>query len=177
MIFLLLALGGCSGLPMQTMQTVAPSESENTVTARHGVARASISENVHTAFFDFCVQDAYLCSAYDVIKAPRQHTLLAVQVSLNNTTDMDAPMFDTDFQIQWGTDDFAVPMTYQSNLQADHLLADSYTLLAHSKVEGVLLYAVPQGVTDFQMVYQEYDARQALGDLFIISIKAKAQAE
>lgn len=176
-VSLILLLSGCSGLPMPSSQTPVPSASEKSVKARHGVGKASMLENVHTAFFDICVQDAYLCASYDTIKAPAQHTLLAIQVVLNNTTDMDAPMFDTDFQIQWGTDDFAVPVTYSSRKQAEHLLEDSYTLSAHSKVEGVLLYAVPQGITDFQMFYQEYDARETLGDLFVISIKARQAVE
>lgn len=177
MIFIVLTLCGCSGLPMPTTQTDTPANTEDTVEARHGVGRASMLENVHTAFFDICVRDAYLCAVYDGIQAPAKHMLLAVEVVLNNTTDMDAPMFDTDFQMQWGTEDFAVPVTYQSNQQADRLLEDSYTLRSHSKVEGVLLYAVPQGISDFQMVYQEYDDREILGDLFIISIHAKSQSE
>lgn len=124
-----------------------------------------------TYFFTYDVLKAEKVSDFDGIKPTEGKMLLAVTVSIENTFGEDIPMFDTDFQVQWGPgdDDFAVTLEASSDKQ----LPESYTLADKETRKGILLYEVPADLTDFTLAYLEFFDDQTTGDFYEIAFQAK----
>ena len=74
--------------------------------AQDGYAEGRMGDTMHTVFFDYTVNSAYLCDSFEGY-APSQEgfRLLVAEVTVLNTFQESIPMYDTDFQVQWGDDE------------------------------------------------------------------------
>lgn len=136
-----------------------------------------VGDTLRTAFFDFTVNDAWLCDEYEDYAPSEGNTLVVVDLSLYNYTSSSVPMYDTDFQVCWGTgdDEFAVPVTYprdgypNTGVEAmGDMLPDDYSIGIHKDQDGILLYEVPQGIEDFVFAFQEVFVDDSTGDTFYV---------
>ena len=66
-----------------------------------GYAEGKLNDTMHTYFFDFTVNSAYVCDKYENYTPQEGKELLVAEVTIKNTHRESIPMFDTDFQVQW----------------------------------------------------------------------------
>ena len=146
-----------------------------------GYAEGNMGDTLATEWFTIKVNSASLTDNYmDAVEAREGEKLAVVNVTLASTYDKDVPMFDTDFQIQWGEadDGFGYPVTSDdSSIKAEGMLESEYTLGAKKKVTGDLVFRVPDGWNDFWLAFQEYydtsDEEAIDGNTFFIAFQAK----
>ena len=174
-----LVLSGCSAA--EQTATSAPAEStaavQNEVTSANGYGQGETGDLIHTSFFDWTVNDAWQTDEYEGITPAAEHSLLVVNMTLTDTrTEESVPMYDSDFQVQWGGSedtDFAVPVTYESSIEGgETMFAAQYTLEPGAPVTNNLVFEVPSGYTDFSKLFQEYFSDESLGDLFCVKFSA-----
>ncbi|MGN1389272.1 MAG: DUF4352 domain-containing protein [Bulleidia sp.] len=175
----LLVLSGCSAAEEGAAAAAAEStaEAQKEVTSASGYGQGEIGDLIHTSFFDWTVNDAWQTDEYEGITPSAGHSLLVVSMTLTDTrTDESVPMYDSDFQVQWGgteDTDFAVPVTYESSIEGgETMFAAQYTLEPGTSVTNQLVFEVPSGYTDFSMLFQEYFSDESLGDLFCVKFSA-----
>lgn len=146
-----------------------------------GFAEGRYGDVMHNVFFSYCVNSAYVCSEYHGYTPAEGNELLVANVTVTNTSRSSIPMFDTDFQVQWGDDAddaYDYPITAydpEANLVADEQLPDSYDLAVGETVNGVLVYEVPAGNRDFSISYMEWFADDTTGDVFFVFFTASEQ--
>jgi len=134
-----------------------------------GKAEGYIGDVLVTRWFDWTVNDAYLCDQYEDKEALSGYKLLAVNITVTNTTKKSIPMYDTDFRVFWTDEDFAVPLTsYDDTLAYEGMLEKEYSVGINSSVTGDLLFEVPEDQVDFRIVFQEYFENETTGDEFVI---------
>ena len=120
-----------------------------------------IGQTIETYFFKFKINDAYLCDDYHGYAPQSGNELLVVQIDIENLANESIPMFDVDFQAQWGEDDdesaysFPIttdPETYEDRgTVSDKQLPYEYELGIGEKVSGELVFEVPKGYKDFSV--------------------------
>lgn len=178
LLALLVTLAGCGSTP-----AAAPE-----VYAQDGLAQGKPGDRMRTYFFAFTVDSASLCDSFGEYLPEEGHTLLTVEIAVDNTVGSEIEMYDTDFLARWGDseEDFACPITYEretgDELETvrDDQLPGTYSLAADEHRTGVLVYEVPAGSSDFTLDYQEYfddgseDGKN--GDLFRVSFTAEQTA-
>ena len=134
---------------------------------------------MHTEFFDYTVNSAYLCDDYEDHIPAEGYRLLVADVTVKNTFNESIPMFDTDFQAQW-TDDsedaYALPLTYYMDQVSDQQLPTEYELAVDEERTGALVFEVPEGEKDFSISYLELFEDGSEGDVFFVYFTAENQA-
>lgn len=141
----------------------------------NGLAEGKIGNTLRTYWFDFSVNSAYLCDSFSGYNAADGNKLLVVGITVTNTFGEALPMFDTDFWVQWDSDDadaYAYPVENASSLSND-ILPGEYYLTVDETEKGLLLYEVPDGYTDFAIAYLEVNADDETGDFFVVYFEAK----
>ena len=61
-----------------------------------------LGDTMYTYWFDFTVEDAYICQSYDSYTAAADMQLVVVTMAVQSTFLQSLPMSRYDFQIQWG---------------------------------------------------------------------------
>ena len=87
-------------------------------------------------------------------------------------------MFDTDFQIQWNSDEedaYDVPVTYYTDPVSDQQLPGEYELAVDEERSGLLVFEVPEGESDFSISYLELFEDESEGDVFFVYFTAEEQ--
>ena len=159
-----LALSACG---MFQSDASAP-EDAGVITPVDGYAEGQLEDVLRTAFFDFSVNSAYTCQELDSYTAADGSQLLVVDITVQNTSDYDMPMFDSDFQAQWGgtgDDDFSVPI---SRPFTDNQAPASYSIPVDEAVTYTHVYEVPADATEFSISFQEYFEDETMGDVFFV---------
>ncbi len=170
------ALTGC-GKP-------ASDNSGSVITANdEGYAEGKLGDTMQTYFFDYTVHSAYLCGEYQDYAPAEGNDLLVADVTVKNTSRGAITMYDTDFQIQWNDDAddaWDIPVTYylsEDQGLGDDALPSSYNLAVNQSRQGILVFEVPQGNTDFSLSYQEMfdtdNEAEAYGAVFFVYFTAK----
>lgn len=152
--------------------------------AKDGFAEGRLGDTMHTYFFDFTVNSAYLCDTYEGYTPILEgYQLLVADVTVKNTNRESIPMYDTDFQVQWSDvseDAYDVPITYYTDAVSDQQLPTEYELAVDEERTGLLVFEVPAGETDFSISYLELfdDGTEEgkEGDTFFVYFTAEAQA-
>ena len=143
-----------------------------------GYAEGHLNDTMHTYFFDFTIKSAYVCSQYENYVPEEGNELLVAEVTIKNTFQQSLPMFDTDFQVQWGDtaeDAFDVPITYyieSTDTVGDDVLPYEYTLAINETRTGLLIFEVPEGNNDFNISYLEEFENADDGDVFFVFFTA-----
>lgn len=110
--------------------------------------------------------------------------LLVAEVTVKNTSTSSIEMYDTDFQVQWNSDDeeaFCYPITTDPETfeelppLTDEQLPGTYPLSVDEEVTGLLVYEVPAGNRDFSISYLEQFDDNSEGDTFFVFFTAEDQ--
>lgn len=135
-----------------------------------GLAEGKIGNTMRTYWFDFSVNSAYLCDSFAGYDAADGNNLLVVDITVTNTFNEALPMFDSDFWVEWGSDDadaYAYPIENAAAL-GNNILPTEYYLAIDETETGLLLYEVPDGYTEFAIAYIEINTDDETGDVFVV---------
>ncbi len=156
---------------------------KDAVTPKDGYAEGGIGDRMKTAWFDFTVNSAELKDSYGSVVPNDGESLLVVNVTLHNTFTDTIPMFDSDFQAQWGSDgenDYRFPVTFDDPTMTEKgMLESEYELESGKTVTGDLVFSVPGGQSEYSLSFLEYYApgegeeNGAEGDLFFVYFSAQ----
>ena len=151
-----------------------------------------IGDVMHTYFMNFAVNSAYTCDTLGGYTPSDGNQLLVVDLGVKNTMTRSLPMYDTDFQAQWGDSDddeaYAWPITSNAELAlsshqpvsesalSDEQLPEEYEISVNGEKTGLLIYEVPVGEKDFSVSFQEYFDDNNTGDIYFVYFTAEAQA-
>lgn len=138
-----------------------------------------LGDTLSNMFFDFTVNSATVVDSYDGYTAADGNKLLVCDMTLENTFGEALPMFDSDFQIQWGPgeEDYAYSVD-PVETDADGMPTNSQMPLSWEMPDGAvetydLLFEVPADATNFDLVYLEQyvdsDGNEGQGDIFTVS--------
>lgn len=176
---LLLALTACDEFPLNGVNTgdPAPDESssapsESVITAEDGYAIGYLGDVMRTVFFDFSVNDAYVCDSLDTYLPAEGNQLLVAEISIKNTSTYSMPMVDYDFQIQWGDgdEDYAVPI---SDSIVENQMPAEYEIPIDDSVTYTVVFEVPVDMKDFSIAFLEYFTDNTEGDVFFVYFTAE----
>lgn len=142
-----------------------------------GNAEGFFGDTMHTEFFDYTINSAYLCDEYEGYTPEDGNEILVADITIKNTFRESIPMFDTDFQIQWNDDAddaFDVPITYYlDDVLNDQMLPGEYMLSVNETVNGLLVFEVPAGQMDFSISYLEVFDDDTTGNVFFVYFSAE----
>lgn len=144
-----------------------------------GYAEGVLGTAMHTEFFDFTVNSAYTCAAYEDYTPADGWQMVIVELTIKNTFSESVPMFDSDFQIQWSDDAddaYELPITIyleSGKTVGKNMLPSEYDLAVKESRTGILAYEVPVGETEFSISYQTYFEGGSEGNLFFVFFTAK----
>lgn len=145
----------------------------------NGNAEGRLGDTMHTYFFDYTVNSAYLCDEYEGYTPQDGNEILVADVTIKNTVTSTLPMYDTDFQVQWNDtadDAFGFPITLELNdVLNDQMLPGEYELSIGKTLNGLLVYEVPAGNKDFSISYLEMFDDDSTGDVFFVYFSAEKQ--
>lgn len=159
----------------------APTQEEptNAISAVDGFAEGRMGDVMRTYFFDYSVNSAQVCDAFEGVLPGDDNVFLVADVTVQNTSRSSIEMYDTDFQAQWnGGDGFSLPITFDRETGddlgtvSDRQLPGTYTLDADEARTGLLVFEVPAGNQDFSISYQEYFSDDTTGDVFFVFFTA-----
>lgn len=169
------------GTSTELAQNTKGRENSNAEDHEDNYNRGELGDLMHTYFFDYQVNNATLSAVFHGAATKRNESFLIVDVTVCNTTDYDIEMYDTDFQVQWGTEgeeDFRVPITYDTEAGTDlpiitnEQFPSTYTLSAGEERKGYLVYEVPDGYQNFSISYQGYFRNNTYGDTYYVLFTA-----
>ena len=152
--------------------------------AQNGQGEGGMGDTMHTYFFDYTVNSAYLCDSYEgYTPILDDYDLLVAEVTVKNTGKESIVMYDTDFQVQWGDeseDAYDYPITLYTDALSDDQLPTEYDLAGGETRTGLLVYEVPSGKTDFSISYLELfdDGTEegSTGDVFFVNFTVEPQS-
>ena len=133
-----------------------------------GGTDGDIGRTFDTMFFDYTVVSAESATEYDGYTPADGNKLIVLSVSVKNDFGSTLPMYDTDFQLQWGSgdDDWA----WNVDAFNDKMMPLEWKLEDKKTATYDMLYEVPADQTEFSLVYlEEYtDANgdDQTGDLY-----------
>lgn len=174
---LAVSMAGCGSTPSSgqgSSSTPAPGYADES-----GYAEGKLNDTMHTYFFDFTINSAYVCSQYESYTPQEGKELLVAEITIKNTHRESLPMFDTDFQVQWGDsseDAYDVPITYyaeSTNTIGENVLPFEYTLAVNESRTGLLIFEVPENKNDFNISYLEEFDNDTTGDVFFVYFTAE----
>lgn len=145
----------------------------------YGNAEGRLGDTMHTYFFDYTVNSAYLCDEYEGYVPQEGNEILVADVTVKNTFSSSIQMYDTDFQIQWNDDAddaYDFPITYyleEGEVLNDQMLPYLYDLSINQSVNGLLVFEVPAGNKDFSISYLELFDDDTSGDVFFVYFSAE----
>ena len=172
---------GTSSTTPSTTSSAASSSTEAGYADENGNAEGRLGDTMHTYFFDYTVNSAYLCDEYEGYTPQEGNELLVADITVKNTHIASIEMYDTDFQIQWNDDAedaYDFPITYyleEGETYGDDMLPYLYELSIDESVTGVLVYEVPEGNKDFSISYLELFDDDSEGDVFFVYFSAEKQ--
>ena len=115
-----------------------------------------IGDTLSNMFFDYTVLEATSPAEYDGYTAAEGNRLIVCSVKVKNTFGETIPMYDSDFQLQWGNiggddDDY----TFSLDAFNDTMMPLEYELADGEEVTYDLVFEAPADVKDFGLVYLE----------------------
>jgi Telomeric repeat-binding factor 2. len=176
-VCLLASLSGCgAAAPGSASQSsaasaeAAASASASASAESAGETDGFLGDTMSTAFFDFSVDSAKVCASADGYTAAAGNQLVVVTMHIQNTATYSMPMYNNDFQLQWGDgdSDFGYP--------AAGSLCTDYEIPINGSKDGDLVFEVPQGTKDYSVAFQEYYENDEAGDSFFVYFTATADS-
>lgn len=140
--FMVLALAGCSSLGLGSTDSDEPK------------LDGYLGDTLSTYWFDFTVNDAYLCDEYEGYTPADGYRMLVVSLSLKSTVSFSVSMFQSDFPILWAEGDSS-DGDWPIYAFTDEQLPDEYSLGINQSKSGLLVYEVPEDKKDFSLAFME----------------------
>ncbi|MCM1326261.1 MAG: DUF4352 domain-containing protein [Bacteroidales bacterium] len=146
-----------------------------------GYAEGYYEDTMHTYFFEYIVNSAYVCKEYEGYKPQDGNQLLVADVTVKNTGYASLIMYATDFQVQWSdtsANAYEWPITYYMEEETDeksNMFPKEYELEINESRTGSLVYEVPKDEKDFSISYKEYFEDGSEGDTFFVYFTAKSK--
>ncbi len=144
-----------------------------------GYAEGKLGDTMRSSFFDYIVNSAYLCDSYEDYTPQDGYELLVADVTVKNTFGEAIPMFDSDFQVQWGSDaadSYDFPVTFyldEGTSLGNEVLPAQYELAKDESRSGLLIFEVPVGGTEYSISYMEYFDDDTTGSTFFVFFPAE----
>lgn len=130
-----------------------------------------VGDTFETMFFDFSVDEASSPEEYDGYTPAEGNRLVVCKVTITNTFGEPLPMFDTDFQLQWGSGD--EDYAWAVDAFNDSLMPLEWELLTGDTATYEMLFEAPADVDRFMLVYLEMytdaDGNDGEGDLYNVN--------
>lgn len=130
-----------------------------------------VGDTMKTMFFDFSVDEASSPEEYDGYTAAEGNRLVLCTVTITNTFGETLPMYDADFQLQWGSGD--EDYAWAIDAFNDQLMPLEWELLTGDTATYEMLFQAPEDVDRFMLVYLEMytdaDGNEGEGDLFNVN--------
>lgn len=143
---------------------------------KDGYGEGRIGDAMHTEFFDYTVNSAYLCDEFEGYAPAEDYALLVADVTIKNTFNTSITMYDTDFLAQWNVEgEFDCPITYYDDPVSDQQLPSEYELAVNEERTGLLIFEVPADKKDFSISYLEEFDNDTTGDVFFVFFTAEKQ--
>lgn len=131
-------------------------------------ATGDIGRAFSTMFFDYTVVSAESPAEYDGYTPSEGNKLLVLRVKVKNDFGSTLPMYDTDFQLQWGEGD--EDYAWAVDAFNDKMMPLEWELADKEEVTYDMLFEAPAAQNDFSLVYlEEYtdkDGNEKTGDFF-----------
>lgn len=147
--------------------------STDVITAVDGYAYGQPGDTMRNVFFDFIVNHAETAESYGSLKAENGSQLVIVNLTISNPSRAELPMFDTDFQLIWGSgeEEWEVPVTYYDPSCAEKdMLSGEYTVPSGAAVSGDLVFRVPEDTSGFVIFYEEFFDSGEHGDVYAVEL-------
>ena len=173
-LIMLLALTGCDRTWSDILGIDAPPVGnayiDDGIYAEDGYAEGELGDTLVNAFFAYSVDSAKIVDSYAGYTPKKGMQLLDCVITVINVFGDEVPMFNSDFQIQWGDedDDFG----YGLILDDPSSMPDEYTLDVDQVVTYHVVYEVPAGTDFFSVSYMEIYADNTEGDVFFVYFEA-----
>ncbi len=130
-----------------------------------------VGDTMKTMFFDFSVDAVSSPEEYDGYTPAEGNRLVVCTVTVDNTFGETLPMYDTDFQLQWGSGD--EDYAWAVDAFNDQLMPLEWELLTGDTATYDMLFEAPADVDRFMLVYLEMytdaDGNDGEGDLFNVN--------
>lgn len=147
------------------------------VYAYDGAGIGYVGDIMHAYWFDFTVNDIMFCQTFQGYTAREGYQLIVLDMTIENTFDEEVPMFDTDFWVEWGEDDYdfdySYPVSDLYDISTD-FLPERYYLTTDDIVTGLLMYEVPVGYSEYMLIFEEYFEDGDVGDWFGVYLYSDA---
>ena len=168
----------CAGLAALTLGAALTGCSGITLFNAGKDTDGELGDTMSNMFFDFTVNTAEVVSDYDGYTAADGNKLVVCSVTLKNTFGEELPMYDSDFQIQWGEgdEDYAWSVDPLEE-DADGMPTNAQMPLSWYMADGAeetydLLFEGPSDQNDYYLVYLEQytdeDGNEGAGDLYTV---------
>lgn len=161
------ALSGCSGITLFNAGKNTDGE---------------IGDRMSNMFFDFTVNSAQEVAEYDGHTPADGSRLILCNVTLVNTFGEELPMYDSDFQLQWGDGDEDYTWSVDPlAVDEDGMPTNAQMPLEWFMPDGAeetydLLFEVPADAAEFDLAYLEQyvdeDGNEGQGDLYLVHFTA-----
>ena len=142
-------------------------------------------DTVQTMFFDFTVLDYLSSTDINGITPEAGKQFVGVKLNIENTFNKDITMFSSDIIIEWdklNADDpgAAGPNSYYDKEAIfNEEFEKEYTLAPGESKEGVLVFEIPEGITQVaittQDIYVDKQGNEHKGDVYIVNIDLSKQ--
>lgn len=171
------------GLLVALSQTGCGSPDKDTLIYpnENGLAEGQLGDTLRNSFFDYKVISAYLTDEYEGYAAMDGCEFLVAEITVKNIFGEDITMYDTDFQVQWNSDNedaYDWPITLylaEGESLGNDVLPAEYNLAKDESRTGLLVYEVPMGEREFSICYQEVFEDESVGNLFFVYFSAEPE--
>lgn len=165
-----LSMTACNGLDLTPKNpnespSSAPSDSGN---GSEPQTEGYLGDTMSTSWFDFTLEEAYLCDTYESYTPAEGNQMLVVSMSIQNTSRFSVPMYQNDFPVLWDSDDEDSGYAEVISAISDDQFEDEYNLGINKSVSGLLVYEVPKDVVDFTVAFMELFDDDEVGDTFFV---------
>ena len=130
-----------------------------------------LGDELKTMFFTFAVDEASSPADYAGYTPAEGNRLVLCTVRVKNTFGETLPMYDTDFQLQWGSGD--EDWAWAQDAFTDAMMPLEWELLTGDEVSYEMLFEAPAEVDRFMLVYLEQyvdeEGSEGEGDLFNVN--------
>lgn len=143
-----------------------------------GYAEGRLGDTMHTEFFDFTVNSAYTCAAYEDYTPAEGWQMMIAELTVRNTFSESIPMYDIDFQVQWTDDaddacEYPITVVRESGKTVGRdMFPDQYNLAEKESRTGILAFEVPEGETEFSISYRTFFDDNSSGKMFFVFFTA-----
>ena len=140
-----------------------------------------VGDTAQTMFFDLTVLDYLSSTDINGIKPEAGKQFVGVKLNIENTFNKDITMFSSDIIIEWDDDPGAAGPNsyYDKEAIFNEEFEKEYTLAPGESKEGVLVFEIPEGITQVaittQDIYVDKQGNEHKGDVYIVNIDLSKQ--